>query len=171
MRLKLFRTSVRIVLFGGTLVAVSPAIADPSHTRVEKDGTGVTLSLYEAECDDNPQECPIADLGCPSRGEFKASVYGLKAKEAGTWLATDEKAYLTLGADRIPLRTLRIENSDMSGDWDVYLSQFDDASRIWRGLAKPGTLSLSLGNRTVTFPRTGATLGAFRELLKGCAPV
>jgi hypothetical protein len=170
MRRGLSLLRVRLVILIGAPLAVTAAAATEPHARVERDGMGVTLALYEAECDDNPQECPVAELGCPSRGEFKASVYGLKAKEAGTWLATDEKAYLVLGADRIPLRTLRFESSDMSGDWDVYFSQFDDASRIWRSIAKPGAPSLSLGNRTVTFPRTGVTLGAFRELLKGCAP-
>ncbi len=91
--------------------------------------TGVTLSLYEAECDDNPQECPIADLGCPSRGEFKASVYGLKAKEAGTWLATDEKSV----SDPRPTYTAQdATDRELRHEWglDVYLSQFDDATRI-----------------------------------------
>lgn len=59
--------------------ATSPVTAPNStaaapHTRLVKEGTMVTLVLYEAECDDNPQECPIADLGCPSRGEFTATV-------------------------------------------------------------------------------------------------
>lgn len=170
MNKELLLLRVRTVVFGGALLAVLPAAAPAPHTRVAKDGMGVTFALYEAECDDNPQECPIAELGCPSRGEFKASIYGLNAKEAGTWLATDGKAHLLVGMDRFPLRTLRIENSDMSGDWDVYFMQSDDAAMMWRSMAKPGSLSLSLGNRIVAFPRTVATLNAFRELLRGCAP-
>jgi len=161
---------LRALIFSCSLLAVSPAVAEPPHMRVEKDGSRVILALYDAACDENPRECPIADLGCSSRGEFEASIQGLSAKEVGTWLATDEKVYLISGADRFSLRALRIENSDMTGDWDISLSQLNGNSELWRSIANSTTLSLSLGQRTLKFPRTGRALNDFRELLKGCVP-
>lgn len=85
-------------------------------------------------------------------------------------LASNEKAYLAVGAERITLWTRRIANNEMSGDLDVSLSQLPDTAIIWRAVVRPGTLSPTAGGRTVTIPRTAGTLDAFRALLKGCAP-
>lgn len=155
------------------LIVCPPAQAtDPRAVKLNRGGDGAVFVVYDRSCsEEHYAECVVADLGCDAPGDLRASILGLNAREAGAWLAKDAgKGTLKIGTERVPIAAGKLEFSDMNGNWDVSLSKEGDASGIWRRLATAATVSISIANRTVALPLAGPATGAFRELVKICAP-
>lgn len=159
-------------LLFGLIVCPTAQATDARAVKLDRGGDGAVFVVYDRSCsEENYAECVVADLGCDAPGDLKASIIGLNAREAGAWLAKDAgKGTLKIGTERVPIAAGKLEFSDMNGNWDVSLSKEGDASGTWRRLATAPTVSISIANRTVPLPLAGPAKGAFRELLKICAP-
>lgn len=171
-RRALKRAHVVGLLWLGMIVCPAAQATDARAVKLNRGGDGAVFVIYDRSCsEENYAECVVADLGCDAPGDLRASIIGLNAREAGAWLAKDAgKGTLKIGTERVPIAAGKLEFSDMNGNWDVSLSKEGDAMGIWRRLAAAATVSISIANRTVPLPLAGPAKGAFRELLKICAP-